>query len=34
MAWRKRFTALQELHHLMVAIDQTIEQIADKEAVG
>jgi len=34
MAWRKRFAALQELHHLMVAIDQTIEQIADKEAVG
>jgi hypothetical protein len=33
MAWRKRFAALQELHHLMTAIDSTIESIADKEAI-
>lgn len=28
MAWRKRFAALQELHHLMSKIDEAVESLA------
>jgi hypothetical protein len=31
MAWRKRFAALQELHHIMTQIDAVVESLADKD---